>query len=126
MEVRYILLRPGEGVRESLRSLGRPTEGRGGFRTSVLGANAVGMEDVLQEMETRHPHPVLRCSGREGHVAGRALHRKDAVYAYNVRYIPPRAMGDEQKEEFESHKRNLEQVLAHCDDLSIEDKSVAA
>lgn len=125
-DIRYILLQPGDGVRDAIQPLMKKLEGlEGSFTVSVLRNHTSGLEDILPGMKTRHPTLFFGSAGRNA-MWLEGKHKENAVYAYNVRYVSPEAMKGEQQEEFEKQKKNLELIMQQCRDLVPSDSRMAA
>ena len=45
-------------------------------------------------------------------------HQRNSAFAYDVWYVPPNAMNDERKAEFERYERQIERIKPYCVDLA--------
>lgn len=109
LHIKYILLDADEEVRDEIRDL--KGEMKGEFDAVCLAEGAIS--DVARELETCHPTLFL---GRDQKNAAwiERLHPRDSAYAYDVKYVSPRAMlASRERTEFESYRRKLELVLDH-------------
>ena len=107
LRIKYILLDADEEVRRELRAL--KDSMRGESDAVRLGEGAV--LDVAHELETCHPTLFIGPDGKNAAWIER-LHPRDSAYAYDVKYVSPKAMlAERERTEFESYKRKLEIVL---------------
>ena len=114
MEVHAVALHPNEHERSALEALARRCTG-GRFQPLVLSE-----EDTRSAagQAMARPRPALLAgpaSERALWTAG--LHREGAKVAYNVRYIPPRAMDAENAAETEHWCRRIKQMRTRRADL---------
>ena len=123
LEVSYVLLGPGEGVRRELLHLSRETdernagEGQGRLRVYVLrdkcSEEAVSIAD---ELRTFHPTLFAGADGRKA-MWLEGIHEADAEYAYNVRYVSPSAMSGELEEEYREYDGKIDTLMENCREL---------
>ena len=125
LRVKYILLCPGEGVKDVMGQLvAESLASKGALDLWTLkgdGDNVSAAEFLrsidLPEMRTRHPTLFFGpddCNAMwlEGE------HRQDSKFAYNVRYVSPTAMTPDYKGEFEKQRKNITTILDHCEPWS--------
>ena len=114
MTVEYILLDPGDGVKQRIMPLiDELSDAGGSLNVFALNHDADEISGIVKEMDTRHPTLFF---GEDGGNAMwiEGLHRKNSTFAYNVRYISPRAMSEAQQREFDRHREQMDLVVAHC------------
>lgn len=107
LRVKYILLDADDEVRKELQALKDRMTGE--FDAVRLAEGAV--PDLARELETCHPTLLIGPDGNNAAWIER-LHPRDSAYAYDVKYVSPKAMmADRESAEFESYKRKLDLVL---------------
>lgn len=107
LRVKYILLDADEEVRNELRTLRASMSGP--FEAVCLAEGAA--PDVARELETCHPTLFIGPDGNKAAWIER-LHPRDSAYAYDVKYVSPKAMMAEREcAEFESYKHKLELMM---------------
>lgn len=107
LRIKYILLDADEQVRNELRAL---KDSMSGPFDAVRLAEGAAL-DVARELETCHPTLFMGPDGNNVAWIER-LHPRDSAYAYDVKYVSPRAMlADRERTEFESYRRKLEVML---------------
>ena len=117
LKVKYILLDADDDVRDALtRMVGDigPNFEAGTLRDTDREA----VESVVSELETRHPTLFFGTDGnRAAWIEG--YHRRDSVYAHNVRYYSPTvAKRPKPKALIESYRGKVASILEHCDPIT--------
>lgn len=126
MIVEYILLEPGDGVKQKIMPLiNELSDAHGSLNVFALNHDADKISSIVKEMDTRHPTLFFGADG-ENAMWIEGLHKKNSIYAYNVRYISPVAMSEAQRREFDRHREQMDLVVEHCNAWHTEDRSLAA
>ena len=126
MIVEYILLEPGDGVKQRIMPLiDELSDARGSLNVFALNDDADEISSIVKEMDTRHPTLFFGVDG-ENAMWIEGLHKKNSIYAYNVRYISPAAMNEAQRKEFDRHQKQMKLVVSHCNAWHTEDRSLVA
>lgn len=119
LTIQYILLSLEEDVATELLAL-QSQLGETAFDVRILDRDAVAddeeLERLLVEFRTEHPTLFFGHDGRnalwlEGH------HRPRSIYAYNVRYVSPKAMTPEWTERFNAFKNKTDKIWSSCKTL---------
>ena len=107
LRIKYILLDADDEVREEIRAL--KGQMKGAFDAVHLADGA--LPELARELETCHPTLFIAPDDKCAAWIER-LHPRDSAYAYDVKYVSPKAMlADRESKEFESYRRKLELVL---------------
>ena len=106
LKITYILLEADADVRQSMRDLKKDIGA--GFDAFILKEGTI--ESSIQELRTYHPTLFIGADGQNAAwIEG--WHPPDSIYAYDVTYIPPKAMQrTSEKELFEACKARLSLV----------------
>lgn len=117
LHIKYILLDADQEVREELRNLKGEMEGPFDAVCLVEGA----LPDLARELETCHPTLFIGPGNRDAAWIER-LHPRDSAYAYDVKYVSPKAMlASRERAEFDDYRSKLEMVLAHSVPIAADD-----
>lgn len=123
LNVDYILLEIDEHTHAQYTRLSKELNGRHEARFRVIVAREPSggyPKDVKGTEEDLHTcHPTLLYGSDN---SGRAMwiegdHQPNSEYAYDVRYVPPKAMNDEWQREFMHYESQIEKIKSYCVDL---------
>ena len=124
LNVDYILLGIDKSTREKYMALMDKlnVDGSARLRVKVARQPDKGYPDAVKqtEVDLRTCHPTL-LYGRDGHPRAMWIegdHQPNSEFAYGVSYVPPNAMDDEWKQEFEHYERQIEAIKPYCVDLA--------
>ena len=91
-----------------------------GSRLQVFVLNrqrASKISPLVDELETHHP-TLFFGPGDKRAMWIEGVHEMNSEYAFDVRYVSPNAMNDENKKnEFQNHHRNINKILEFCSNI---------
>lgn len=119
-QVEYILCEMDEKAKKSLSKLVAWSLLKDyGLRVYVLrDSRRSVVAEHLDKMRTRHPtlFTTLDNNARAMWLEGK--HKEGGIYAYNVRYVSPKAMNDKWKKEFTRQSNMLTAIVGECEPLA--------
>lgn len=124
LDVDYILLGIDERTREQYMRLLDDLNGKDNARLRVLVAQRPaegypeGVRETEEDLRTCHPTLLYGTDHGEWAMWIEGDHQPNSAFAYDVWYVPPNAMKDEQRAEFRHYEDQIEAIKPYCVDLA--------
>lgn len=123
LDVDYILLGADEPTRQQYIRLMNKLNRDGSARLRVMvarkpvGGYPDGVKETEEDLHTCHPTLLYGSDDSKRAMWIEGDHQPHSEFAYDVWYVPPNAMNDDRKAEFEHYERQVESIRSYCVEL---------